>query len=101
MIHATSQITLALNAIKGGFYEASGSFKLRNFNLGLTSAHRRLKHQDKTFYTSFASTLISRFTLESGVDSDNLDQDEESIIILFNNAFIIIYGQFNLLLHNL
>ena len=72
-----------------------------NFNLGLTSAHRRLKHQDKTFYTSFASTLISRCTLENGVDSDNLDQNEESIIILLNNAFIIIYGQFNLLLHNL
>ena len=29
MIHATSQITLALNVIKGGLYEASGSFKLR------------------------------------------------------------------------
>ena len=29
-----------------------------NFNLGLTSAHRRLKNQDKTVYTSFASTLI-------------------------------------------
>ena len=72
-----------------------------NFNLGLTSAHRRLKHQDKTFYTSFASTLISRCTLESGIDSDNLDQNQDSIIILFKNAFIIIYGQFNLLLHNL
>ena len=31
MIHVTSQITLALNAIKGGLYEASGSFKLRKF----------------------------------------------------------------------
>ena len=31
MIHATSQITLALNAIKGGLNEASGSFKLRQF----------------------------------------------------------------------
>ena len=61
-----------------------------NFNLGLTSAHRRLKHQDKTFYTSFASTLISHCTPESGVDSDNLDQNQDSIIILFNNAFIII-----------
>ena len=72
-----------------------------NFNLGLTSAHRRLKHQYKTLYTSFASTLISRCTMESGVDSDTLDQNQDSIIIFSNNAFIIIYGQFNLLLHNL
>ena len=39
--------------------------------------------------------------MESGVDSDTLDQNQDSIIIFFNNAFIIIYGQFNLLLHNL
>ena len=31
MIHATSQIILALNAIKGGLYEASGSLKARKF----------------------------------------------------------------------
>ena len=90
MIHATSQITLAWNAIEDGLYETSGSLKARKFNFGLTSAHRRLKHQDKTLYTSFASTWISHCTLESGVDSDNLDQNQDSIIILFNNAFIII-----------
>ena len=54
MINATSQITLALNAIEGGFYETSE--RQENFNLGYASAHRRLKHQDKTLYTSFAST---------------------------------------------
>ena len=91
MIHATSQITLAWNAIEDGLYETSGSLKTRKFNFGLTSAHRRLKHPDKILYTSFASTWISHCTLESGVDnSDNLDQNQDSIIILFNNAFIII-----------
>ena len=63
MIHATSQITLAWNAIEDGLYETSGSWKARKFNFGLTSAHRRLKHQDKTLYTSFASTWISHSTL--------------------------------------
>ena len=72
-----------------------------NFNLGLTSAHRRLKHQDKTLYTPFAFTLIYHCTRESEVDSDTMDQNQDSIIILFNAAFIIICGQFNLLLHNL
>ena len=31
MINATSQITLALNAIEGGFYETSGSLKAGKF----------------------------------------------------------------------
>ena len=58
-----------------------------NLNLGLTSAHWRLKHQDKTFYTSFASTLISHCTLKSGVDSDNLDKHDAFCSIMLTSSF--------------
>ena len=40
MFHATCQITLASKVIKGGLYETSGSLKIRNFHLGLSSAHK-------------------------------------------------------------
>ena len=58
-----------------------------NLNLGLTSAHWRLKHQDKTFSTSFASTLISHCTLKSGVDSDNLDKHNAFCSIMPSSSF--------------
>ena len=38
---------LSINAIEGGSTKPVDHERQENFNLGLTSTHRRLKHQDK------------------------------------------------------